>query len=63
LESIFRDAFEGGTLVPLSTARHRVKLRSAASARKGFMELAFVIVAILVAGALIPANLQILFYR
>jgi hypothetical protein len=47
----------------LSTARHRVKLRSAASARKGFMELAFVIVAILVAGALIPANLQILFYR
>jgi len=36
---------------------------SAALLRKVFMELAVVVVAIIVAGAFIPANSQIQFYR
>jgi hypothetical protein len=62
-EKLSREAFEDGTFVPLSFRSNRVVWQLAALPQKGNMELAVVVVAILVAGALIPGNSQILFYR
>lgn len=53
---------ENGTFVPLSFVEKNGKLGLVVS-RGGSMELAVVIIALVVAGALIPDRSKILFYR
>jgi hypothetical protein len=53
---------ENGTFVPLSSLRKRFTLAHVVS-RGGSMELAIVIIALIVAGALIPDHSKIVFYR